>query len=68
MKYKYYLTIITGSNMGSFSIEVEAEGFLMCEGAYVFVSKVGEKYSMEDDICRYPINLTIITKIEKLIN
>jgi hypothetical protein len=61
---RYHLEVITG---GDFCIdyEVEADGFDYNNGCYVFKIEQKSTY-MKTIVASYPINRTIITKIEEI--
>jgi hypothetical protein len=61
---RYHLDVITGSDF-CVDYEVEADGFDYNNGCYVF--KIEQKHThMKTIVASYPINRTIITKIEEI--
>jgi len=61
---RYHLEVITGGDFGV-DYEVEADGFDYNNGCYVFKIEQKSTY-MKTIVASYPINRTIITKIEEI--
>jgi hypothetical protein len=61
---RYHLEVITGSDFGV-DYEVEADGFDYDNGCYVFKIEQKRTY-MKTIVASFPINRTIIKRIEEL--
>lgn len=62
MKNRYFIEVLKYDGT-SIKREIEADNILIAEGSIKFV---GDLYASWDIICVYPVDRTIIYKIEKL--
>ena len=63
---RYYLDVITGSDFGV-DYEVEADGYeYLSDGFYRFYVKEDKNSRWTETIASYPINRTIIKRIEEI--